>query len=404
MKESWLAGEGTKGLIGISGGPEGEIQTLFRRGKTAEAEAAAEKLAHFFPDRFYLDLQRPGVRATKPPSGFSAIRPRSWSSRLSRRTRCSSRKKKISSRMKSVSALPKATRLPIRSARSVTTEDQYLKSPEEMMSLFADIPSAIENTVEIAKRCNVDDILSKPQLPLFETPKGMSLDDYIDHLAHDGLEERLEFLYPDEAKRNEVRPRYLERLEYELSIIKKMKFPGYFLIVQEFINWSKTHGVPVGPGRGSGAGSLVAYSLRITDMDPLHYNLLFERFLNPERVSMPDFDVDFCQWNRDKTIQHVKDKYGASAVSQIATFGAMGAKAVVRDVGRVLACLTARWMNLRSSSLRLRDRTLRSNLRRRWSLTSRKRSTEMSSIRSSCVTPNRLKASRETLACTPAVC
>lgn len=136
----------------------------------------------------------------------------------------------------------------------------------------------------------------------------MSLDDYIDHLAHDGLEERLEFLYPDEAKRNEVRPRYLERLEYELSIIKKMKFPGYFLIVQEFINWSKTHGVPVGPGRGSGAGSLVAYSLRITDMDPLHYNLLFERFLNPERVSMPDFDVDFCQWNRDKTIQHVKDQ------------------------------------------------------------------------------------------------
>ena len=336
VKESWLAGEGTKGLIGISGGPEGEIQTLFRRGKTAEAEAAAEKLAHFFPDRFYLDLQRAGRPGDEAAVRFLCNTAAKLELPVVATHPVQFQKKEdfIAHEVRVCIAEGYTLADPKRPKRY--TEDQYLKSPEEMMSLFADIPSAIENTVEIAKRCNVDDILSKPQLPLFETPKGMSLDDYIDHLAHDGLEERLEFLYPDEAKRNEVRPRYLERLEYELSIIKKMKFPGYFLIVQEFINWSKTHGVPVGPGRGSGAGSLVAYSLRITDMDPLHYNLLFERFLNPERVSMPDFDVDFCQWNRDKTIQHVKDKYGASAVSQIATFGAMGAKAVVRDVGRVL--------------------------------------------------------------------
>lgn len=336
VKESWLAGEGTKGLIGISGGPEGEIQTLFRRGKTAEAEAAAEKLSHFFPDRFYLDLQRAGRPGDEAAVRFLCNAAAKLELPVVATHPVQFQKKEdfIAHEVRVCIAEGYTLADPKRPKRY--TEDQYLKSPEEMMSLFADIPSAIENTVEIAKRCNVDGILSKPQLPLFETPKGMSLDDYIDHLAHDGLEERLEFLYPDEAKRNEERPRYLERLEYELGIIKKMKFPGYFLIVQEFINWSKTHGVPVGPGRGSGAGSLVAYSLRITDMDPLHYNLLFERFLNPERVSMPDFDVDFCQWNRDKTIQHVKDKYGASAVSQIATFGAMGAKAVVRDVGRVL--------------------------------------------------------------------
>lgn len=336
VKEEWFAGGGTKGLIALTGGPEGEVQRLLRRDKKAEAEAAALRLASHFPGRFYLDLQRAGregdeeavrflcgvgarhglpVVATHPvqfmdPGDFIAHEVR-------------------------VCIAEGYTLSDPRRPKNYT-EDQYLKSPEEMAELFADIPSAIENTVEIAKRCNVDGILSKPQLPDFETPEGMTLDDYIDHLAHEGLAERLDFLYPDAGERAKAEPRYLERLEYELAIIKKMKFPGYFLIVQEFINWSKTHGVPVGPGRGSGAGSLVAYSLRITDMDPLHYNLLFERFLNPERVSMPDFDVDFCQWNRDKTIQHVKDKYGAAAVSQIATFGAMKAKAIVRDVGRVL--------------------------------------------------------------------
>ena len=216
------------------------------------------------------------------------------------------------------------------------TEEQYMKTAEEMTELFSDMPQAIANTVVIAERCNLDGVLQSPQLPVFPTPDGMSLDDYMVKLAKEGLNRRLAFLYPDEIERERRRPEYEERLDYELKTIISMKFPGYFLIVQDFINWSKRNGVPVGPGRGSGAGSLVAYSLGITDLDPLHYGLLFERFLNPERVSMPDFDVDFCQFNRDRTIEYVKRTYGKEAVSQIVTFGAMGAKAVVRDVGRVL--------------------------------------------------------------------
>ncbi len=336
VREEWLKGEGTRGLICLTGGPDGEIQRLFARGKTEEASLAVRRLSAYFPGRFYLELQR-----AKRPGDEAAVRFLCAEALKQELPVVATHPVQF---QKKEDFIAHEVRVCIAEGYTLAdprrpkpyTEDQYLKSPEEMRELFADIPAAIENTVEIAKRCNVDGILSKPQLPLFETPEGMTLDDYIDQLAHEGLEERLRFLYPDSAEYEAKRPEYLRRLEYELSIIKKMQFPGYFLIVQEFINWSKTHGVPVGPGRGSGAGSLVAYSLRITDMDPLHYNLLFERFLNPERVSMPDFDVDFCQWNRDRTIQHVKDKYGAEAVSQIATFGAMGAKAVVRDVGRVL--------------------------------------------------------------------
>lgn len=178
--------------------------------------------------------------------------------------------------------------------------------------------------------------LGKPQLPLFETPDGISLDDYMAQLSREGLEMRLKILYPDEAKRDTERPRYVERLEREIGVIQKMGFSGYFLIVQDFIRWAKSHGCPVGPGRGSGAGSLVAFCLEITDLDPLEFSLLFERFLNPERVSMPDFDVDFCQNNRGRVIEYVKQKYGSDAVSQIATFGTMAAKGVIKDVGRVL--------------------------------------------------------------------
>ena len=334
--EEWLRGDGTRGLIALSGGPLGEIQKLFQRGKPDAAAQAAERLASLFPDRFYLDLQRAGRPGDEAAVHFLCNLAADLSLPVvaTHPVQFLEKGDFIAHEVRVCIADGYTLNDPRRPKEY--TEDQYLKSPEEMCALFADIPSALRNSVEIAKRCNVDGILSKPQLPLFETPEGMSLDDYIDQLAHEGLQERLAFLFPDEAERRKVLPKYLERLEYELSVIKKMKFPGYFLIVQEFINWSKTHGVPVGPGRGSGAGSLVAYSLRITDMDPLHYNLLFERFLNPERVSMPDFDVDFCQWNRDKTIQHVKDKYGVAAVSQIATFGGMKAKAVVRDVGRVL--------------------------------------------------------------------
>ena len=189
-------------------------------------------------------------------------------------------------------------------------------------------------------RCNLSLVLGKPQLPDFPTPivdgQPIAMAEYFSILSHDGLEARLRQRYPDAAERETRRPRYVERLDFEIRTILKMGFPGYFLIVADFINWAQKNGCPVGPGRGSGAGSLVAYSLNITGLDPLQYNLLFERFLNPERVSMPDFDIDFCQANRDRVIDYVKQKYGRDAVSQIATFGTMAAKAALRDVGRVL--------------------------------------------------------------------
>jgi len=208
-----------------------------------------------------------------------------------------------------------------------------------MIQLFADIPSAIENTLQIAKRCTVSLRLGFHDLPDYPIPEGHTIHSYFEHLSEIGLEERLDFLYPVETRDEdwaEIRKPYDERLAYELGIINKMDFPGYFLIVMDFIQWSKNNGVPVGPGRGSGAGSLVAYSLKITDLDPLRYDLLFERFLNPERVSMPDFDIDFCIAGRDKVIDYVARHYGRDAVSQIATFGTMAAKGAIRDVARVL--------------------------------------------------------------------
>ena len=215
------------------------------------------------------------------------------------------------------------------------SDQQYLRTAEEMVELFSDIPEAIENTVEIAKRCNVTVRLNEYFLPQFPTG-GMTTEDFLVKVSEEGLEERLEFLFPDEEVRKAKRPEYDDRLRIELEVINQMGFPGYFLIVMEFIQWSKDNGIPVGPGRGSGAGSLVAYALKITDLDPLEFDLLFERFLNPERVSMPDFDVDFCMDRRDEVIDHVAELYGRQAVSQIITFGTMAAKAVVRDVGRVL--------------------------------------------------------------------
>ncbi|MFM8246269.1 MAG: DNA polymerase III subunit alpha, partial [Burkholderiaceae bacterium] len=216
------------------------------------------------------------------------------------------------------------------------TEAQYFKPQAEMAELFADMPAALQNSIVIAQRCNLSLTLGKAQLPDFPTPAGMSINDLLVAQSQAGLEERLVQLYPDASQRESVRERYAARLKFETDTIIKMGFPGYFLIVADFIQWAKRHGVPVGPGRGSGAGSLVAYALKITDLDPLAYNLLFERFLNPDRVSMPDFDIDFCQEGRDRVIQYVKDRYGKEAVSQIATFGTMAAKGAVRDVGRVL--------------------------------------------------------------------
>src|SRR5438445_7117619 len=212
------------------------------------------------------------------------------------------------------------------------TGEQYFKRCAEMVKLFADLPQALDNSVEIARRCNLEIELGKSRLPAFPTPPGVTIDQYLENAAEAGLARRLEKL----GLGGDAAARYRERLAFEIRTIVQMGFAGYFLIVADFINWAKTNGVPVGPGRGSGAGSLVAYSLGITDLDPLRYDLLFERFLNPERVSMPDFAIDFCQDGRDRVIDYVRGKYGSESVSQIATSGTLAARAVLRDCGRVL--------------------------------------------------------------------
>lgn len=334
IRKEWLVN--TDGLIALSGGLQGDIGRAIQVGNIAHAKALVQDWSQRFPNAFYLELQRAGfdgeenyireavqiaqeyrlpVVATHPIQFLKEEDFRTHETRV-----CIAHGEILSD-----------TSRPRR-----FTPQQYMKSTEQMQALFADIPSALQNTVEIAKRCNIEIELGNPQLPLFPTPNGIPLDEYMVHLAQVGLTTRMKQLYPDEKERAEQYPKYRERLDKECQVIVSMGFPGYFLIVQDFINWGKNNGVPVGPGRGSGAGSLVAFSLGITDLDPLRYDLLFERFLNPERVSMPDFDVDFCQDNREKVIEYVKDKYGRDAVSQIATFGTLGAKAVVRDVGRVL--------------------------------------------------------------------
>ncbi|MDP7554246.1 MAG: DNA polymerase III subunit alpha, partial [Candidatus Thioglobus sp.] len=210
------------------------------------------------------------------------------------------------------------------------SESQFLKSADEMLELFADFPSLLLNTVEISKRCNLHfELFEKNYLPVFPTPQGLSIAQYFKEESEKGLRERLKGLSVDEEL-------YFKRLDFELSVILEMNFPGYFLIVSDFIRWAKENGIPVGPGRGSGAGSLVAWALSITNVDPIEHELLFERFLNPERVSMPDFDIDFCTDRRDEVIAYVASKYGTEKVSQIITYGTMAAKGVVRDVGRVL--------------------------------------------------------------------
>ena len=335
----WLQ-ELSGGLLLLSGAQAGPVGQALVQGDTQRAADLALQLAGLFPHRFYLELQRAGrtdderhvsatvqlaarlhlpVVATHP---VQFLEPDDYEAHEARV--CISDGEILSNN---------------RRVRRFTRE-QYFKSAAQMEALFADVPSAVANTLEIAKRCSLTLVLGKPQLPNFPIPPVngvvMSVDDYFRHVSHEGLEGRLKHLYPDMAKREAERPRYVERLEFELTTILKMGFPGYFLIVSDFIKWAKENGCPVGPGRGSGAGSLVAYALLITDLDPLQYNLLFERFLNPERVSMPDFDIDFCQSNRDRVIDYVKDLYGKDAVSQIATFGTMAARAAIRDVGRVL--------------------------------------------------------------------
>jgi DNA polymerase-3 subunit alpha len=334
MRREWL--QGIEGLIVLSGARGGDVGQALMAGNAEMARTLAQKWHQDFPGSYYIELQRTEAEADQ--SYVHAA--------LSLAAECG---------LPVVATHPvqfldradfraHEARVCISEGEILTnprrpkwfTEDQYLRSSEEMAALFSDVPSALANTVAIAQRCNLVLELGQPQLPNFPTPEGVTLDDYLIQLSEEGLERRLLQLFPDPQVRESNRQLYSDRLALECKTIIQMGFPGYFLIVQDFINWGKNNGVPVGPGRGSGAGSLVAYSLGITDLDPIKYDLLFERFLNPERVSMPDFDIDFCQDNRERVIEYVKTKYGRGAVSQIATFGTLGAKAVVRDAGRVL--------------------------------------------------------------------
>ncbi len=338
IQGSTTQGSTTEGLILISGSKYSDIGTALQANNHAAAGALTKTWSSLFPNRFYLELQRTAINeptqealvnnvlnlacqhelpvvATHPiqfttPDDFMAHEARTCIAE---------------GYMLADSRRPKNF-----------TPEQYFKTQTQMCELFADIPEALANTIEIAKRCNLTITLGKNYLPNFPTPNNESLDAYLIQQSQQGLNARLLVLYLDENVREKKRAEYEARLLFECRIINQMGFAGYFLIVADFINWAKHNGVPVGPGRGSGAGSLVAYSLNITDLDPLQYNLLFERFLNPDRVSMPDFDIDFCMDGRDRVIDYVKQKYGLDAVSQIATFGTMAAKAVIRDVGRVL--------------------------------------------------------------------
>ncbi|WP_327082729.1 DNA polymerase III subunit alpha [Polaromonas sp. CG_9.5] len=339
VKLEWLQ-ELNAGLIALSGAQGGAVGQALVQGDNARATECALHLSNMFPARFYLELQRAerlddeqhvaaavqlAAQLQLPVVATHPVQFLTYDDYEAHEARVCIAEGEI-----------------LGNARRVRkfTREQYFKSSAQMEALFADVPSALANTVEIAKRCNLTLELGKPMLPDYPTPEvngvHMPAEDYFRHTSFEGLEERLLHLYPNPTLRDAKRPEYVARLEFEINTILKMGFPGYFLIVGDFIQWAKANGCPVGPGRGSGAGSLVAYALKITDLDPLQYNLLFERFLNPERVSMPDFDIDFCQSNRDRVIDYVKDKYGHGAVSQIVTFGTMAARAAIRDVGRVL--------------------------------------------------------------------
>lgn len=324
-------------LIVLSGGMEGDIGKALLDGRKDDAEAMARYWGDLFPQAFYIEVQR----VNKPneeiynqaavdlayETGLPVVATNDV--RFIKETDFNAHEVRVCIHDGAILNDPDRPRN--------YTKEQYLKSPEAMAKLFADIPGALENTVEIAKRCNIEMTFGKNYLPDYPVPEGMTLAAYFEEESRKGLRERLDKHAPvGKGTLEENTVVYEKRLQFELDVINQMGFPGYFMIVADFIQWAKNNGIPVGPGRGSGAGSLVAYALKITDLDPLAYDLLFERFLNPERVSMPDFDVDFCMDRRDEVIAYVARRYGRDHVSQIITYGSMAAKAVTRDVGRVL--------------------------------------------------------------------
>lgn len=335
LKQSWLADQ-SSGLIALSGGREGDIGRALLSGNEDDARRRLSRWMEIFPSAFYLELHRTGRDREEDYINLAVD--------LAIAQSCPVVATNDVRFLQQDEFEAHEVRVCIHDSRTLDdprrerryTDQQYLKTAAEMVELFSDLPEAIENSVEIARRCNVTLDLGNYYLPEYPVPEGMTTEEFLEQIAAEGMEERLKnILDPNAENYAEEHKRYEDRLAFELGVINSMGFPGYFLIVMEFIQWAKDNDIPVGPGRGSGAGSLVAYALKITDIDPLEYDLLFERFLNPERVSLPDFDIDFCMDGRDKVIQHVSDLYGREAVSQIITFGTMAAKAVVRDVARV---------------------------------------------------------------------
>ncbi len=335
VSKSWLE-EAADGLIALSAGAVGDVGQALLGDKAALAVERAEYWMALYPQRFYLELHRTG-RDGDERHLHAAVN-------LAQELNCPVVATNDVRFLAAGEFEAHEARVCIGEGRTLDdprrarhyTEQQYLRSPQEMAELFADIPEALANSVEIARRCSVVLELGKPYLPDYPVPEGLTMDEFFRQQSHEGLDKRLQLLFDTAADDFECQQKvYRERLDFELETIIEMGFPGYFLIVMDFIRWAKRNDIPVGPGRGSGAGSLVAYSLEITDIDPLAYDLLFERFLNPERVSMPDFDVDFCMEKRDRVIEYVAHTYGREAVSQIITFGTLAAKAVVRDVARV---------------------------------------------------------------------
>ena len=334
VHHAWIASH-AEGIIALSGGRLGTIGQALLADDMPLAEELAHDLMAAFPERFYLEIQRTG-RTDEAIYNDRVVR-------LAEKLNLPLVATNDVRFLKTDDFEAHEARICIHDGYTLSdprrqvnnSAQQYLRTADEMLALFSDLPQAIQNTVEISKRCTVKLELGHNYLPNFPIPDGSSVEAYLSHLSNDGIDARLERLYRGQAV-GAIREPYEQRLKLELGVINSMGFAGYFLIVADFIKWAKENGVPVGPGRGSGAGSLVAYALNITDLDPLEYELLFERFLNPERVSMPDFDIDFCMEGRDRVIEYVAEKYGRQSVSQIITFGTMAAKAVIRDVGRVL--------------------------------------------------------------------
>ena len=327
-----------RGLIVLSGGAVGDIGQAIGRGRDDEAMRCLVRWQELCGDRFYLEVQRTGRSgeeahaAGRGGSGAAAGR---GGARDQRRALFDARAN--SRRMKRGCAFMRVRLLADPSRARRYSEEQYLKTPAEMAELFADAPELLDNTVEVAKRCSLEIRLGASMLPAYPVPEGSFIEELLARRIRAGPHGAAGSAARRCGARSPPHPQaYAARLHLELDVICSMGFAGYFLIVADFIRWARDNGVPVGPGRGSGAGSLVAYVLGITDLDPIEHDLLFERFLNPERVSMPDFDVDFCMEGRDRVIEYVANKYGRERVSQIITYGTLAAKAVVRDVGRVL--------------------------------------------------------------------